>query len=60
MVENEQYFIILPIGYKAKPSRILSQDTHHNVVIVHVNAVRFLLAVIELTGYAESLDVPSS
>ena len=31
MVENEQYFIILPIGYKAKPSRILSYFSYQAV-----------------------------
>jgi len=31
VVENEQYFIILPIGYKAKPSRILSYFSYQAV-----------------------------
>ena len=31
VVENEQYFIILPIGYKAKPSRILSYFSYQTV-----------------------------
>ena len=30
MVENEQYFIILPIVCKAKPSRILSYFSYQN------------------------------